>query len=155
MSKSIPIVQGYAVKSDQGPLVDHRTNIYDVKGEYQPHKFNDVWAAILFYAHLAAMIVLFSTCLNHANNNVAANIDVGNMLYFCCLTGIFSALIATASLGFMIKFSDSLVKIALFFQIGTTLTFSILSLFAGSTWMSVLFWLSVSSIHSISFPKND
>jgi hypothetical protein len=43
----------------------------------------------------------------------------------------------------MMLFANSLVKIALFFQIGATLAFAIISLFGGSIWISVLFWLSV------------
>lgn len=144
MKDNIPIVQGYAISTDHGPLVQHGDNFNGCKGEHQPRKFNDVWAALLFYAHLVAMVVLFPMALQAGNNdNNGAGIDLGNILYFCSITGTIAALLATCSLGFMMLFANSLVKIALFFQIGASLTFAILSLlFGGSIWISVFFWLS-------------
>jgi hypothetical protein len=145
MKDNIPIVQGYAISSDHGPLVEHGDNYNGCKGEQQPRKFNDVWAAVLFYAHLIVIAVIFPMALQDANNgNNGAGIELGNVLYFCSITATIAALLATCSLGFMMLFADSLVKIALFFQIGATLAFAIISLFGGSIWISVLFWLSVS-----------
>jgi hypothetical protein len=145
MKDNIPIVQGYAISSDHGPLVEHGGNYNGYKGEHQPRKFNDVWAAVLFYVHLIAMAVLFPMALQAGNNdNNGAGVDLGNVLYFCSITATIATLLATFSLGFMMLFANSLVKIALFFQIGATLAFAIISLFGGSIWISVLFWLSVS-----------
>jgi hypothetical protein len=143
MKDNIPIVQGYAISSDHGPLVEHGDNYNGCKGEQQPRKFNDVWAAVLFYAQLIVIAVLFPMALQDANNgNNGAGIDLGNVLYFCSITATIAALLATCSLGFMMLFANSLVKIALFFQIGAMLAFAILSLIGGFIWISVLFWLS-------------
>ncbi len=151
MSNNIPVVQGYSVQSNHNqanpaPLVgvqeDYGDNFNGYKGEVQPKKFNDVFYSVLFFAHLVALGCALPFVLGQGDNGGGGAGDLGSMVYFVCVCAVFSVGLSTVSLGFMMKFSNQLVKMALFFQIGTSFVMAIFLFMSGSIMMALLCSLS-------------
>lgn len=141
MNNNVPVVQGYAINQPQGhtqisptPLVedynDGGDNFNGYKGQPQPKKFNDVFFAILFYAHLVAMACALPLALQDGGGNGGG--DIASMVYFVSVCGVFSTGVSTVSIGFMMKYASSLIKMALYFQIGVSLAMAIFMLMSGS-----------------------
>jgi len=147
MNNNIPVVQGYAVNQNyanatQAPLVeDYGDNFNGQKGQVQPKKFNDAFFAVLFYAHLVAMVCALPMALN-AQGGGGGQGSLSSIVYFVSVCGVFATGISTISLGFMMKFANQLVKMALFFQIGVSFAIAILMLMSGSVLMGVMCGLS-------------
>jgi hypothetical protein len=136
MNHNIPIVQGYAISQTQPvhTVEDYGDNFNGYKGAPQPRKFNDVFFAVLFYAHLAVMACIFPFSLNSqaGNGGYGNGTSFGSIIYFVSVVSIFAVGISTISLGFMMKFSNQLVKLALYFHIATSFAMMILMFMAGS-----------------------
>lgn len=164
-NNNIPIVQGYALNNNlhnnahkahdnssnhpyaQEPLVTEPVQFNGQKGESQPRRFNDVFFAVLFYLHLGIMFVILlplSISLNDGNGGGGdgGGGDIGQIIYFVSVCGVFATGLATVSLGFMMSFATQLIKLALFFHIGTSLLLSILGFMAGSLLMGILCFVS-------------
>lgn len=137
---NIPIVQGYAITSQpQEPtahaaLQDHNgDNFNGYKGVPQPRKFNDVFFAVLFYAHLVAMACILPMAINSGDQGAGNDgVNFASIIYFVTVVSIVAVGISTVSLGFMMKFSNQLVKLALYFHIATSFAMMILLFMAGS-----------------------
>ena len=152
MQGNIPVVQGYSVPSPNAKLspggyaeVDAvGTSSYNGQnGEIQPKRFNDVFFAILFYAHLAVMGFLLFAVLAQGDNGDGNGVEFASgMVYFCGVCGMFATVLSTVTLGFMMKFASNLVKISIFFQIGCSLAMGILGIMSGSIMMAILGFLS-------------
>lgn len=140
---NIPIVQGYAIgqpHSTHHAVEDYGDNFNGYKGSPQTKKFNDVFFAVLFYAHLLALLCLLPMSISggqaQAGNGGGANF--GSIIYFVSVVSIVAVGFSTISLGFMMKFSNQLVKLALYFHIATSLAMMILMFMAGSILMGCL-----------------
>ncbi len=158
---SIPIVQGYASTSE--PLgettvatatFDPDSNFNGEKGQVQPKKFNDVIFAVAFYAHLGVMAYLLTVSLstrqNNNNENNNENLSYSGLIYCISALSVFAVGISTVALGFMMKYSKELVKMALFFSIGSALASGILGFMSGNLLMGILgfFYFGVSCCYA-------
>jgi len=139
----VPIVQGVSVNSapqDTSHVQnlnsgDYGSTEYNAnKGETQPKQFNDIFFAILFYAHLGLMGFLLVGSLGGQQNDGG----YGGITYLCTVCSIFSIGLASVSLGFMMKFATGLVKMALFFSIGCSLAIGIIGFMCGQLLMGIL-----------------
>jgi hypothetical protein len=152
MNNNIPVVQGYAVNHNQvtpAPLVEENYgdtygggNFNGVKGDVQPKKFNDVFFSVLFYAHIFALLIVLPASLNANGGGGNGGGDMSSIIYFVAVCGIFATGLSTVSLGFMMKHATGLVKLALYFQIATSLAMAILMLMAGGVMMAIFCFLS-------------
>jgi hypothetical protein len=168
MSGNIPVVQGFSVSNNNNnnnnsntnysnnipthaspaPLIEDYNNgnggadFNGQKGEPQPKKFNDVFFAFLFYAHLGVMGLLLAMCLAQGGNNGDGGGFAFGMVYFCSVCGIFASGMGTVTLGFMMQFASSLIKISLFFQVGCSLAIGFLGLMSGNIIMAGIGFLS-------------
>ena len=118
-----------------GPVSSTDFNGY--KGEIQGQKFNDLPFAIAFVSHLVVMLYFL---VAHAVGGGGEGGDGGyiGVAYFVSVCGLFSIGLSTVALGFMMKFSNMLVKMALFFSIGLSLGVGIMGLLSGQILMGVM-----------------
>ena len=121
---------------------DYATDFNGYKGQPQPKKFNDVFFAFLFFVHLAAMACALPMALSAQQNGGGNGGDIGSIIYFVCVCGVFATGLTTVSLGFMMQFSNQLVKTALIFQVFTSLACAILGLMSGNIMMAIMGGLS-------------
>ena len=137
-------VQGYVA---HGTSTNHNTALEVYQGEFngnkgdkQPKQFNDVFFAILFGIHLAIMGVLFLASFGGGGGGYYNNGggSVGGIIYACCVCGVFAAGLSTISLGFMMKFTQQLIQIALFFSVASSLALSILGFLSANLLMGIL-----------------
>lgn len=140
MNTNVPVVQGYAASPGMA-TEDYGDGFNGYKGQPQPKKYNDVFFAFLFLTHLFVLLCALPMSLN-AQDGGGDGGSLGSIIYFVSVCGAFSAGLSTVSLGFMMKFSNQLVKLALFFHIGMSFAMMILMLMSGSILMSVLCGLS-------------
>jgi hypothetical protein len=156
MNNNVPVVQGFAISQQNqnqmspAPLVvqdygdngDNGDNFSGYKGEPQPKKFNDVFFSVLFFAHLIALACVLPASLNAQGDNGGGDGNIGSIVYFVSVCGVFATGLSTVSLGFMMRYANQLVKLALYFQIATSLAMAILMLMAGSIMMAAFCGLS-------------
>ena len=116
------------------------------KGQAQPKRFNDLFFAIAFYVHLAVIGFLFVAAITQTN---AANggggggggqygVTAGAIPYCAAICGVFATGISIFSLGFMMKFPATLIKMSLIFTVGLSLVVAILGLIGGQILMGCL-----------------
>lgn len=109
------------------------------KGEIQGKKFNDLPFAIAFVVHLAIMLYFLAAYAGFDNGqNGDASYDYTGVVYCVSVCGVFALGLSTLALGFMMKFSRQLVKMALFFSIGLSLAVGIMGLLSGQILMGVM-----------------
>ena len=154
MNNNVPVVQGFAISQQNqnqmspAPLVvqdygdngDNGDNFSGYKGEPQPKKFNDVFFSVLFFAHLIALACVLPASLNAQGDNGGGDGNIGSIVYFVSVCGVFATGLSTVSLGFMMRYANQLVKLALYFQIATSLAMAILMLMAGSIMIYTAGW---------------
>ncbi len=152
MHGNVPVVQGFTVNSpphanaSSGYTAAASTDNYSsdfngTKGEQQPKKYNDVFFGVLFYAHLVFMGVLLAVTVSGNNGDGGGGQFAFGMVYFCSVCGIFATGMSTVTLGFMMQFATSLIKISLFFQIGCSFAMAMLALMSGSVFVAVFAFL--------------
>mmetsp|Transcript_33891 Transcript_33891/g.40611 ORF Transcript_33891/g.40611 Transcript_33891/m.40611 type:complete len:471 (-) Transcript_33891:283-1695(-) len=139
-TSSIPIVQGVAVNSGHQSNTTTTNEVFDQdfggsKGETQPKQFNDIFFALLFYAHLGVMGAFLVVSLGLAEQN---GVGYSGIIYLCIVCGVFAIGLATVSLGFMMQFATGLVKVALFFSIGCSFAMGIIGLMSGQLIMGIM-----------------
>lgn len=116
-----------------------------VKGEKQPNRFNDVFWALLFYSHLAAMVYLACRYIPQMNNEnvgrrlgiysnrfLQENSDPNSLFLLIGLSIIGGFILAICSLTFMIKFASVLIKAGLVFNMFLGLAASVAGFASGS-----------------------
>jgi hypothetical protein len=146
MQGNIPVVQGFSVtspnnnaSSSQYATADYGQGFNGQKGEVQPKKFNDAFFGVLFCAHLLVMGFLLVASLTGNNGNNGGGVDFAfGMVYFCTVCGMFATGLSTVTLGFMMSFASSLIKISLFFQIGCCFVMGFLGLMSGAIMMAII-----------------
>lgn len=152
MSSNIPIVQGIAVADGNSgakyPQSYHDYNyIPSNQGSYtvqdlqqlrtSPNKqFQDVIWAVLFIAHLIAIIVVIAF-----NIGVGSTVN-GNIIFVTCTTGLAAVGLSSMSLSFMMQHAKTLVETALIFSVCTSLAIGIIGFMIGSILMGCLGLLS-------------
>jgi hypothetical protein len=120
-------------------------NFNGYKGEPQPKKFNDVFFAILFYAHLFVMVVLgvmYGPYMIQNNGGGGAVSGAGAVVFCVSVCGMFAMGLSSLALGFMMKYPQQLIKMGLFFSIGMSLCVGLLGLLSGQIMMAVMGFLS-------------
>ena len=147
MNNNIPIVHGYATEQQytSAATEDYGANSFNgQKGNPQPKKFNDVFFAVLFYVHLAVMLVyaLPMSINAQAENGGGNGGNFGSIIYFVSVCSLIAVGLSTLSLGFMMKFGRQLVQLALYFYIGFSFVVMIIMFMAGSMLMGGLCALS-------------
>lgn len=143
MNNNIPVVQGYATDQQyiSAATEDFGADSFNgQKGNPQPKKFNDVFFAILFYIHLAAMAFALPMSINAEGGGNAGNF--GSIIYFVSVCSVFAVGLSTFSLGLMMKFSRKLVQLALYFYIATSFAIMVVMFMAGNMLMAALCALS-------------
>jgi hypothetical protein len=168
---NIPIVQGTAVPSGDGDMTqqaiytNHNTpymatndghstpfmatndgNVTEFKAEVQPKQFRDVPWAVLFWLHLAAMIVIIAM-------NMSAMEDGGDfsayngVIWMVGVTAVASIGIGSFSMGLMMRYPTELVKVSLVFSVLMSLLVGILGFMAGQMLMGglglVMFFIGI------------
>jgi hypothetical protein len=147
LNNNIPIVHGYATEQQytSAATEDYGANSFNgQKGNPQPKKFNDVFFAVLFYVHLAVMLVyaLPMSINAQAENEGGNGGNFGSIIYFVSVCSLIAVGLSTLSLGFMMKFGRQLVQLALYFYIGFSFVVMIIMFMAGSMLMGGLCALS-------------
>jgi len=164
--QNIPVVQGYVVDNNEGktnninsyqdsqghsfpsgyvePQVVHRhyqqeASFNGVQGEKQPNQFQDVIWAIAFVLHLVIMVVVMLTMGSSYYNE---GHDYSGMVGLISVCGLVGFGLSSFALGFMMKFANEMVKIALVFSVGCSLVAGILGAMTGQMWMCILWFLS-------------
>jgi hypothetical protein len=143
VAQPVPVPVPSAPVYDETPLTDTRTEFNGYKGDIQGQKFNDVPFAVAFVAHLAVMLyMLVAYAIGGGNGDDGSNYEYSGVAYFVSVCGVFAAGLSTVALGFMMKFSNILVKVALFFSIGLSLGVGIMGLLSGQILVGVMGLLS-------------
>lgn len=157
------VIQGKAV--DSNALLSVEGNGEWTRGEKQPGTCQDMFWAILFYAHLGAIgavtakyaplmkeelaegyadgyqnngrrlssISRFLEDNGGENQQEDAELDFGmDAIWFILgISGLFSCLISTVAMMFMMSFAQGLIKMALFFNVLITALLALLALSSG------------------------
>lgn len=151
--KAPVIVQGYAMDARPSPGA---TSVYHQPPKEQPRPqarqngCRDVFWAVLFYLHLAGIIVLTvlyapiavqaasegtNRRLEQAANDDGTqeiDVDVSALLPLLGVGSALSVLLSTLALGFMINFAEGLVKTALIFNVLAFIVSAVASLLVAS-----------------------
>jgi hypothetical protein len=144
---NIPIVQGTAVPSG-GQLSDpgaynqpyissddgHVATFSNEPSQQSVKKFQDVPWALLFVAHLVAMIVLIVVNIGNLQGNVAY---IG-VIWMVGLTAVVAIGVSCASLGLMMQYPQTIVKAALIFSVGMSLAMGIMGFVTKQMWFGVM-----------------
>lgn len=108
------------------------------KGEKQPSAFKDVPFAVLFVAHLVAIIYVVAVYGTEAvakefNGNTGdVDTDYIGYIYAALSTGVFGFTLSALMMRVMIEYAPLLVKVSLIFSVIMSLVTALLSLFFGS-----------------------
>jgi hypothetical protein len=114
------------------------------KGEKQPSAFKDIWAAVLFVAHLVAIVAVavmygvdaFSDVLDDAGDNADGGdgqpLDYASIGKAAAAVGVASLLLASLMLNVMMKCAESLIKFSLLFSVAMAGLFAVASLLFGN-----------------------
>ena len=163
---SIPIVQGFAVEepgksssttyqnaaSEGSPII----NVQYADGQQQgmqhtkqPNQFRDVFWAILFIGHFIPLILyaLYSSGdeeYGNGNNNAggSGSISLGPHLFWLSTLALVAVGLSSISLEGMMRYTDSLVKVALIFSVLFSLAIGVFGLMAGQLLMGILGFVS-------------
>lgn len=146
-------------------------------GEKQKKKCQDIFWAILFYLHLAAIgavtakyaplmtsdiaaTYLFdgsqnnvrglsdvSRLLDDQDEDAGSDLGFNTVLFVLGLSGLSSCLISTVAMTFMMSAAQRLIKIALFFTVFVTALLAILALVSGARYLALI--LALASLLSL------
>ena len=132
----------YAPLTGLNPCADVSANTTMFKGEAQPKKFHDIFFGMLFYAHLIVTFVMMGRH-GSTSSSYGSNVDliavVGVVASVC---SIFAAALGTLMLGFMMEFSEELVKTSLIFSVCMSFTMGIACLMWGQILAAIMGFLS-------------
>jgi hypothetical protein len=156
---SIPIVQGTAVehngsKYGQAPPPpsyasndgeDQQYFNYSATEEATPERrqnppkqYQDVAWALLFVAHLIAMLVVISMGLTGSNQNAYGGGYGGTIFVVVGVTGLSSLIFSSLALSQMMKHTEILVQVALIFSVLCSLAIGIVGFMIGSIMTGVI-----------------
>lgn len=143
---TIPVVQGTAVTADPSSysqsayvVASEDGNFQQPSGPDQHEKqtsFQDVPWAILFVAHLVAMMVVISMNLA-GNGGQAADASYNGVIWMVGLTAAVAIALSSFSLGMMMKFPAGLIKVSLFVTVGMSLAAAIVGVMTGQMWFAI------------------
>lgn len=166
---SIPIVQGTAIPSQSQQFGGSPNLVYasqsptspyvappsiatgaaptgdfnGYKGEVQPKQYKDVGFAIFFWLHIGVMLYFLVTSARAGGGNNEGNgYNYSGVAWCVSVCGLFAVGLSTVALGFMMKFANALVKIALIFSVLMSLAMGILGLMAGQIMMAAIGFMS-------------
>jgi hypothetical protein len=153
---TIPIIQGSAIsdvyqkqqtdhyQTNNDERAVHATLVSDEerrsRREDTPKKFQDVFWAIAFIAHLIVMIVLIVNGLR-SQNGIETN-TYGPIVSVAGITGTFGIGASLCAFPFMMTNAIGLVKAALIFSLCTSLAMGIIGFMTGNILLGVLGLLS-------------
>jgi hypothetical protein len=146
---NIPIVQGEAVPAEPynkpdptasyDPYVHEgdATVTFSQPQQQQPKQWNDAFWAVLFYAHLIAMITLCS--LNIANTDYEqVDGSFNGLLYVVGLCAFVAIGLSSAMLSVMMKYAETFTKMALIFSVAMSGVVAVLGLLSGQMLMGIV-----------------
>jgi hypothetical protein len=128
-------------------LLPHGENATHKMGEKQPSQCRDPFFAILFYLHVALMIFTAIILGGPALAAAAANEDASHgrhdvsqpgLLYLVLIIGLFCSIFSYFGLVMLMKFSDSLIQIALVTQLATSFFMILVSLTLGRVGLALM-----------------
>ena len=111
-------------------------------------QYQDVFWALLFVAHLIAMIVVIVLGMTGNNNaeggggEQQASVSSGTLFFLIGVTGLAAIGLSASALSFMMNHTEKLVQTALIFSVATSLAIGILGFVTGSMLMGGLGLLS-------------
>jgi len=112
---------------------------YQGKGQIQEAKFRDVSFAIAFFAQLLIMLgigVFYSGTSDDGEGGESADYD--GLIYLVFICGIFATCLSWLCFSWMMRNASTLVKTALIFSLGASLTMAFIGLLYGNMLMSIL-----------------
>jgi hypothetical protein len=138
-------VGGYSNYTDSSPTdavtpytATTSAGVYE-KPEEQPKEFRDVGWALLFLAHLAAMICIITVNLISAENDGGNNIgQYSGVIWLVALSALTSAGIGTLAIGVMMRNAVAVVKISLIFSVVMSLFVGVLGFLSGQLMMGIM-----------------
>ena len=135
----VPIIDGTSVPSSDYKYAaptdayDQDGSLVSLRAEEQPRQYRDLVWAVAFVVHLVVMTVLIM--LNGGNN---AGVSYNGVYVLVGTTAVSTMALGGATLQFMMKFPEPLVKTSLLATVGLSGVFSILGFLAGSALQGVL-----------------
>lgn len=123
-----------------------------IRGEVQPDEFRDAWAAVLFFAQVVAVIgvaivytpYVFAAAEADAESNTAfsgnavddtfaqdAASGAGSFILLLVLSYAIAGVTTMATLGFMMRYSETVVKVSFFFAPASFGVVALLFMFSG------------------------
>lgn len=147
MVNNIPVVHGVAVASPyEHKNVTNNTNQTErrfEKGEKQPTRCRDPLFAILFYAQLAAMIacaVIYGPAAReqYAVQGVSISGDATGYLKLAGVLGAISLVLSGLMLSILMCIPQFIIKVALFFNLGMWIAYTVLGFMIGNFVLGVL-----------------
>lgn len=118
---------------------------YDFQhGEIQPKKCNDVFFAILFYAHLAIMFFINAVASPPAyrNYNNNGNSDAMSVIFLLVGCGIVATALFIVAFRLMMKFSSRVIEASFFTLIGSSVVMMLGGFMSGSIEIAIVGLLS-------------
>lgn len=145
---NVPIVQGTAVPAG-GDKYYQQDNEFShltpgVRPEMQPPGYRDSMWAVLFVAHLIAMIVVISVNMGSGaaaaanGNGGVADTDYSGIYYLVGITAVSTIALGSATLQFMMKFPVQLVQGSLVITVMLSGVIAILGLLSGQVFAGVM-----------------
>lgn len=153
----VPIVQGTAVPHQQHDSKYHDNANYhhnqsnefshltpSVRPEMQPSAYRDVGWAVLFLAHLIGMLILISVNMGSGaaavaqGNGGVAEADYSGIYYLVGITAISTIALGSATLQFMMRYPEELVKGSLVITVALSGFMAVLGLLSGQLFAGIL-----------------
>jgi len=134
------MVSGVAVASPY----DHTTTATSAtwtKGEKQPNSCRDAPWAILFWAHLGAMLFVVAYYGKAALADYSSGSLKGyeGVVYAAAVCGVFAFVLSGLGILVLMACAEVLIKISLFFVVGLSLAWAVLAFLGGAVGVGVLF----------------
>jgi Plasma-membrane choline transporter len=111
----------------------YNTNAVVVEEDQQSppqRQFRDVFWAILFVAHLVAILALIAVGMSSLD--LSAGSGYSQILVLVSVTGVTAVILSTAALSFMMKNTETLVQMALIFSVLSSLAIGVVGFMMGS-----------------------
>jgi len=137
-----PVVTGHVMKQDEPHIYGDTTNVQSAndstwkKGEKQPGGCNDVIWGVLFYCQIAALIAVAGV---YGGDMWASQSYYAPYIYASGVTGAFAFIFSGISILVMIACAEVLIKISLFFVVGLSFVWAVISFIAGVYFSGIMF----------------
>jgi len=130
-----PVSDGYKAEYDHArqALTEALPNDVDAP---PPKQCNDVFWAVLFVAHLVAVLVVIGIGMSQAD--LSSGTGYGNIIFMVSVSALAAVVLSTFCLTFMMKNAEILVQTALLFSVCSGLAIGIVGFMTGSMLMGFI-----------------